>query len=201
MLAGVARQLVGDLFGRGHPRIGKQIPPERPRKIYVQHYPRKVRAVVVDQVEMGSIGARIQACYDRIILLQGGHKPERVGASFKRNSNQLGPAAAHEISFEDLFAKRVEMFLVIMVAQATHHGAVDPHRNIGKIFYRVEIGNQRHRHPVIAGNALVAGNHGASFSGLAAAQFHRGLRADIREIDGGMAGGIESPEESVRLFQ
>ena len=115
------------------PASGKKLRRKVRGKIGIKHRPRKVRAVVIDQIEVERLGREFSRADDASSCSRGGRKPKCENASLKSNAHQLGPAAVHEVALEDAFAKRVRCCFVIAVAQAPHHGAVDRLRNFAEM--------------------------------------------------------------------
>ena len=98
-------------------------------------------------------------------------KAEGVDAALVGHADQFLPAAVHQAAGGQIFAEAQQVRFVIAFAQcastvsrSTWSGTSDA------ILDRVEIGNERDRDPVVAGDALVAGDHRAQFARLAAAQ-------------------------------
>lgn len=65
---------------------------------------------------------------------------------------------------------------------------------------RIEVWNQRHRQPVVPVDALVAGDDGARFAGLAAAQPYRRFGANALKINGIMPGWVYGTKKAIRLL-
>jgi hypothetical protein len=72
--------------------------------------------------------------------------------------------------------------------------------NLGRVFDRIEVWNERDSHPVVAADSLVAGDDRAQLPRLAAAKFDRGFGADAVKIEGIVPGWVDGTEEAVRLL-
>src|ERR1035437_9184186 len=71
---------------------------------------------------------------------------------------------------------------------------------VGGILDRIEIWNQRDRHPVISGNSLVASENGALLTGLATAQLDGSFGANTLKINCIVPGRVQGAKETIRLL-
>ena len=78
--------------------------------------------------------------------------------------------------------------------------AVNSRENQGGVLDRIEVRNQRDRHPVVPVNALVTGENCAQFAGLAAAQLDRSFGADAFKINGIMPRRVYGAKKAIRLL-
>ena len=83
---------------------------------------------------------------------------------------------------------------MIAVAHAVDGRMVDAVRDFSLGFDRVEVGDEGDGDPVVPGNALVAGDDCAEFTGLAAAETDRRFSADALEVDCVVTGRVELAE-------
>src|SRR6185437_9677466 len=165
------------------------------------HQPaRKIGAVAVKQVKSRVIRAVIQHRDQVLVLLLGRVEPECEDPPLIRHANRRRPSAPHQVAFENIRAQHPQVVLVIVLPQPQNGLAIHALGYVPQLFHRVEIRQQRHRYPVIPGNALVARNHHARFALGATAQLHRRCSADARKIDRCVARWIECAEKPIRLF-
>ncbi len=93
-----------------------------------------------------------------------------------------------------------QVLFAVGVAQGRNLFPVYRQGNVGRRIDRVEIRNQRDRNPVIAIDLVVAADDDAKLAVVAGAKHDVRIGADMIEIDGGVAGGVDRTKISVRLF-
>lgn len=200
VLAGVALEVPCDLLGGGHAGVREEAAIEGSGEVAVEEGAGKVSAVAVEHMEMGVVGSGIEASDEGVVLFRSGVKAEGIGTALVGDADEFGPAAVEEAAGREVRAEGKQVGLVIASAKAFNEGAVDACRDVREMFDGVEVGDQGDGDPVVATDALVTGDDGAEFAGLAAPEMRGRVSADAGEINGVVASGIEIAKEAVGFF-
>jgi hypothetical protein len=124
-----------------------------------------------------------------------------VGAPVISCSYEFSPAAIEEVARGQASAEVAQASFAIVVAETIDCFLIDFSGNLRRIFYRIEIRDERDSDPVIASHTFVSADYDASLAWITEPQVHGSVGAYALEIDGCVAGGIECSKDAVGLFQ
>src|SRR6185369_4856732 len=130
-------------------------------EVAIHQAARKIRAISYKQVEPRAVWAGIHLRDQGVVLRFGGGKSKGVDAPFIRNTHKLTPPALHIAAAGNVFSQDLQTSIVIAISKAVHGLLIRVRRNVRSVLDGIEVGEKGHRDPVVAGDALVAGDHSA----------------------------------------
>ena len=190
-----------DGFRRGYEKVVHIIGSYGFGEIEIHDPAREIGAVSGEAVEVVHIGLRIELGNQRTVLLDGSVHHEHVHAAFESGANHFAPFGAVAIAAARAGANRCEIFFAVALFKHGLDVFGADQRAVLRIFNAVEIDAERNDVPfvrlVFAQSSVVADDR-ALLTGAAQTHFHRGVvRADIRKIDGAMAGAGDAGDAGV----
>src|ERR1700683_542691 len=190
-----------DGFGRSYEKVVHIIRSYGFGEIEIHDPAREIAAVSGEAVEVVHIGLRIELGNQRAVLLDGSVHHEHVHAAFESGANHFAPFGAVAIAAARASADRCEIFFAVALFEHGLDVFGAEQRAVLGVFDAVEIDAERNDVPfvglVFAQGSVIADDR-TLLTGAAEAHFHRGVvRADIRKINGAMAGAGDARDAGV----
>jgi hypothetical protein len=201
MVLAKANQQAGHLFGGGDAEVADNAAMEHFRIVRIDQIAGEVGAVVSYEIEFVAIGSGVVFANQLIVLVLRGIDLEAVKRATIGDAERFGPAAAGRLAVGPVGSNGLEVVAAILIAEKVGQLFVGGERDILGLLDGVEIGDERHRDPVVAGNVVVAADDGAQLTRGAAAEDYGRLGADVGQVDGVVPGSGESAVVAVGFFK
>jgi hypothetical protein len=196
----VFHQRAGDLFRCHQADIGDEVAVDGVRHVDIKHNAGEVSAVVEEQIEVSDILAVIEDRDEALILLRGAVYLEAVDGPVVSRSDHLGPLTFGWSAAAVVRGEIEQMLPTIGITQGRDLVLVHRGGNIAYVIDCIEIPGQRYGDPIIAGDLVIAADDDAILALVAGPKDDGRVRADVIQVDGGMAGWIHCAELTVGLF-
>src|ERR1700683_4595837 len=190
-----------DGFGSGYEKVVHIIGSYGFGEIEIHDPARKIGAVSGEAVEVVHVRLGIKFRNERAVLLDGSVHDEYVHAAFESGANHFAPFSAVAIAAARAGANRRKIFFAVALFKHRLDVFRADQRAVLRVFDAVEIDAERNYVPfvrlVFAQSGVIADDR-TLLTGEAQTHFHRGVvRADIRKINGAMAGAGDAGDAGV----
>ena len=167
----------------------------------VDGLPGEVSAIVKQKAEVVLVGAGIERLDELVVLFRRRFDLKGIERAVVCRTDQLGPIAHRRGA---VFRIRYDLCQVRPPPRVPQRRDVIrryARRNFVRAIYRIEVGQQRNRQPIVSGNAVIAADHDSLLTLVASPERSCRGGTNMGKIDCGVPGRIHAPECAIRLLE
>ena len=132
-------QVLGQLLGRGHSKVGGIAAADRARVVQVKHRPGKISAIVEEQIEVAAIRLVVESLDKRFILLRCCFDFESINLAVVKRAYKLNPISPRSFAIAPIRNKIQQMFATPRISQRRFRRAVRCFGDFRDVIHGVEI--------------------------------------------------------------